>query len=794
MVEKKPLIYVPLVLLTSFFLVFSLFAGNSTAFVEPNIPEDTPEPIPNYIVGPDMIVSFDEESTSNDALHPATAIAPLGTPNEESIHVVWDEVSELSGGFREIMYSMSEDGGMTWNHDRDDFVISPNNKANSGNSVNPSIAIDRFGRIHVIWAEQMSADGTWEIMYSRSDNNGKDWTGLIQETMISKRLGTEGDAQTISAPKIYAAPSDKWGTVLYAVWSEYNYAYGQSVHLSKSFNGGVTWSATEQGDLAEIPGETESFNPVIAVSGIDGEQLHLTWTQIAYELEEVFYIMSPYYGNKGTWIGEARPISFTDQDGMKVNRISMTIDVRNWLHVIWSQSDTKDPSFREIFYSGSNNLGESWTGEERDIIVSRYDGHPASMPTVSSSPERIQVAWTEVDEQSPYGTTEIHTSWTEDPLNPESWTGLKDDIVVSHADEWGPANAQNATVALGTYKGDWTPTYVWNELNDEPTPLSKAPDLNNEIHTNPPEWILDISTSGSGYVTKDPNQSTYANGTSVQLTAVPYAGWSFSYWGGDISGSTNPQTITMYNDMYIIAYFSQDQYTLTVNVYGSGSVAKSPDQATYTYGQGVTLTANPAFGWRFDHWSGAISGTTNPRSITVYSSYIVNAHFYQNIFNRNLTVGWNLVSLPYIQASTSITTVLSSISGSYDVVKYYDVQDSADPWKTYRIGGTANDLANADYTSALWIHATAPCILSVYGNIPSSTAIPLYTGWNLVGYPSATSRLASVTLPPVADIVGIWSATSPYVVDYTDKTLVTMSQGNGYWVHVTADCSWSVNW
>jgi len=42
------------------------------------------------------------------------------------------------------------------------------------------------------------------------------------------------------------------------------------------------------------------------------------------------------------------------------------------------------------------------------------------------------------------------------------------------------------------------------------------------------------------------------------------------------------------------------------------------------------------------------------------------------------------------------------------------------------------------------------------------------------------------------DWVSVFSATPSYITDYSDKTLVTMTYGNGYWVHVTADCTWTV--
>jgi len=51
-------------------------------------------------------------------------------------------------------------------------------------------------------------------------------------------------------------------------------------------------------------------------------------------------------------------------------------------------------------------------------------------------------------------------------------------------------------------------------------------------------------------------------------------------WSGDLTSSTNPDTLTMDGDKTVTATFTQDQYTLTVNTVGSGSVAKNPDQAT----------------------------------------------------------------------------------------------------------------------------------------------------------------------------------------------------------------------
>jgi parallel beta-helix repeat protein len=170
------------------------------------------------------------------------------------------------------------------------------------------------------------------------------------------------------------------------------------------------------------------------------------------------------------------------------------------------------------------------------------------------------------------------------------------------------------------------------------------------------------------------------------------------------------------------------------------------------------------------------------------------APFGSTTFNNALIAGWNFISIPLVMGDTSVENVLSSISGSWSVVKYYDNTDKNDPWKTYRVGSSVNDLANIDITMGFWVNATTACNLAVSGAIPVSTEIVLHTGWNLVGYPSATDRLASNTLPTEADIVSVWQAASPYIQDFIDLSQVTMSAGNGYWVHVTMDTVWTIDW
>jgi uncharacterized repeat protein (TIGR02543 family) len=142
-----------------------------------------------------------------------------------------------------------------------------------------------------------------------------------------------------------------------------------------------------------------------------------------------------------------------------------------------------------------------------------------------------------------------------------------------------------------------------------------------------PFYTLTVNSVGNGEVIVDPDRDVYSWDEVVTLTANADPGWSFTGWSGDLSGSTNPITVTMTGNRVITATFTQDEYTLTVSTVGSGSVDKDPDQATYQYGDVVTLTATADTDWTFDSWSGDLSGTTNPITVTMTGSRVITATF-----------------------------------------------------------------------------------------------------------------------------------------------------------------------
>lgn len=68
------------------------------------------------------------------------------------------------------------------------------------------------------------------------------------------------------------------------------------------------------------------------------------------------------------------------------------------------------------------------------------------------------------------------------------------------------------------------------------------------------------------------------------------------------------------------------QYTLTTSA-TNGSVVLTPAGGTYNSGTVVTLNATPAANYAFSSWSGDLTGSTNPTTITMTSNKSVTANF-----------------------------------------------------------------------------------------------------------------------------------------------------------------------
>lgn len=160
--------------------------------------------------------------------------------------------------------------------------------------------------------------------------------------------------------------------------------------------------------------------------------------------------------------------------------------------------------------------------------------------------------------------------------------------------------------------------------------------LSDPIAVEDPPIELNVTKTGQGTVTRDPNKASYGCNETVTLTAAPAPDWSFQGWGGALSGSELVKTITLTKSESVTATFTNSTlYTMNVNVVSDGdgvggTVTKTPDLAGYSYGTDVTLVATPTPGWSFVGWSGDYTGTEPEAVVPMTGNMNITATFDQD--------------------------------------------------------------------------------------------------------------------------------------------------------------------
>ena len=341
----------------------------------------------------------------------------------------------------------------------------------------------------------------------------------------------------------------------------------------------------------------------------------------------------------------------------------------------------------------------------------------------------------------------------------------------------------------------------------------------------PSTYTLTVNMTGSGSIAKSPSAASYASGTVVTLTAIPAAGYTFTGWSGDLTGTTNPTTVTMSTNRSVTAFFqaaptigtvqlsslpngatvapgsitfswspasnatryefvlynhlggiaadntavsgtsvtytlgtietvtwkvrggdnsgnwgawsstwnlivqpAAPSYTLATTASPStgGTITRSPDATSYALGTVVTLTAIPATGYTFAGWSGDLTGTTNPTTVTMNA-------------NGTVTATYQAVELPHTTA-TVLPSAPDGLNGFY----------ITHPHVTITAGSTAIPSVSIYYH----INSGGGLLYSGPVQIPDGTVMLSYYGRDAQGNQEQTNALTLKvdTTPPTLTI------------------------------------------
>ena len=534
------------------------------------------------------------------------------------------------------------------------------------------------------------------------------------------------------------------------------YVYGDVVTLTVTGNPGYTFNNWTGG----VPNPPNSSNQIqITVTG--NTAVAANFTQDQYNLTvgvnpagKGLVTKSP---DKATYVyGDVVTLTAVGNPGYTFS---------DWTGGVPNSPNGSNPV--QITITGNTSVGANFTQDQYNLTV---DVSPTGKGLVTKSPDNPTYV---------YGDVVTLTATGNPGYTFSNWTG-------------GVPNAPNAS----------NPVQITVTGNTSVGANFTQDQYNLTVGVNP---------AGKGLVTKNPDKPTYVYGDVLTLTAAGNPGYTFSDWTGGVPNSpngSNPVQVTITGNTSVAVNFTQDQYSLTVSVSptGKGSVTKSPEQATYVYGDVVTLTATGNPGYTFSGWGGGTSGMTNPVTVTMNGNTAVTANFVYSL-QVSLKAGYNLVSFPTIAGDIAITDLLSSISGQSPMVYAYEACDPAgDLWKIYdsTLPDYVNDLQYVDSAMGLWIEVDEDVELPTQGLFSATLSIPLCVGWNLISYAGEQAKPVAEALSSISgkydrvysyradDPADPWKIYDVSVPSYVND-LVTLQPGVGYWIHVSENCTLVIN-
>ena len=324
-----------------------------------------------------------------------------------------------------------------------------------------------------------------------------------------------------------------------------------------------------------------------------------------------------------SWSPDGTKIIFvSDRDGNSEIYV-MNVDGTNQTRLTNNSADDYRPRWspdgtKIAFVSNRDGNYEIYVMYPDGTGQTRLTNNPAIDDSPSWSPDGMKIVFT----SSRSGTKDIYVM-NADGTNPvqltngrwADYTAWSPDgtkiafsdsgaIWVMNADGTNQTPLLNFGCCTSPYMGSWSPdgtkivlytdrfdgNYEIYTMNSDGTNLTNI--SNNHAADFDPFWTanfsqncvytltVNMSPSGSGTVTRNPDKSTYCPGEQVTLTATPNSGYTFSSWSGDLTGSINPAQITMDGYKSVTAVFllikaEEDNpaitYTGTWNTYTSAS-------------------------------------------------------------------------------------------------------------------------------------------------------------------------------------------------------------------------------
>ncbi|UCG70137.1 MAG: exo-alpha-sialidase [Thermoplasmata archaeon] len=667
-------------------------------------------------------------------------------------------------------------------------------KINISNQLGPSIAIDNWGTIHVVWEDwRNDLDGRYisdggvdgvnnaDIYYANSTDGGRTFN-------INQRVNTNTDPSQQELPSIAVDGTGK----IHVVWADWrddgdgrfvsgggiDGANNNDVYYTNSTDRGMTWSSEMKvNDDSGSAGQSPGFR-CIAVDRND--KIHIVWLdQRNNPFGDIYYANSTDGGISFSQNKIINDVSIASNDP------TLTVDDNDIVYVAWVD-DRNDTTKSDIYFSKSMDGGISFTTNKKindDNLALTYQGNPS----IAANGGIVGLVWSDHRNQECIYFANSTNSGDSFSLNkrvdddPFGKAKSRPSIAMNNSGyvyvAWRDKRNDNEDIYFAN-STDGGNTFNTNQMinDDIGSSYQRFPSLALRNITVYVVWQDDRTGNWDVFFSR----SNYAPQIAIPIS--PH------------NGSTITDNLTT---LKVIPVIDQDIDT----VYYNFTISDQSDaESGIVYYSGWITSASwkpPPLSdgnWYWHTYTSDMWNTTAPNwvwNFTIDTSQSYNIQLYE---------GWNLISIPFIQMDTNLVSVLDSINGSFDAVQWYNVYDASDSWKHYKISKSShlNDLESINHKMGFWVHVTQPggVLLQCSGIIPTENqSISLKTGWNLVGYPSLSNKTRDVALNNLTydtEINAIWTYNASSQLWEQIGEFDNFERGRGYWIHAKTDCVWEV--
>ncbi|MFW9851557.1 MAG: hypothetical protein ACFFDS_01295 [Candidatus Thorarchaeota archaeon] len=315
----------------------------------------------------------DTEVVSTESSNPSLEPS-IATDSFGNVHVVWYEFDIAND---EVFYKYWNATTKSWTAP---ILIST---SDGSRSAYPCITIDIFNNIHVVWMEYT---GTVPYVYYRC------WNATSQSWMTMVHISTEKAGTAQSAYPDVA--TDRMGNVHVAWQDDTNYGgVGLDFDIFYKYWNTFTdsWSITE---VVSTESSLHSYYPSVSVDSLNN--VHVSWQ------ESTSSILYKYRNSTSQLWTTVQQIS-AESTGI-VRYPSLKIDSLDNVHVAWDDTTNylESGSDGDIFYKYWSNISKSWSTTE---VVSTESSENSLFPEICIDPcDNIHVVWRDTTDYLNCGT------------------------------------------------------------------------------------------------------------------------------------------------------------------------------------------------------------------------------------------------------------------------------------------------------------------------------------------------------------------------------------------------------